>query len=141
MSIGYMNTPITLVQSVDLGQAGSVFERQVFSPVEVSEILVALKEDSNGAVLTPQIRKMGRKSVDTPEMATLTVPSQAKKDSIYRRNLATRTQPAIRLNIGDTLILKNTSPSNGKAELCVIVRRAQQSAPVNGMHNYFEVQS
>lgn len=141
MSIGYMNTPITLVQSIDLGQSGLVFERMVFSPIEVSEVIVVLKDDSNGAVLTVQIKKVGRKTVDVPENATLTVPTHAKKDSIYRRNFATRTQPAIRLNIGDTLVLRNTSPSNGKAEVCVIVRRAAQSAPVNGAHNYYEVQS
>lgn len=141
MSIGYMNAPITLVQSGDLGKHGPIIERRTFSPIEVSEILVVLLEDSNGAVLTPQIKRLGRRSVETPEFATLTIPSGSKAGSLFRRNLTTRTQPAIRANIGDTLILNNTNPSNGKVEVCVIVRRAQQTAPISGAYQYFEVQS
>lgn len=141
MSIGYMNTPITLVQSGTLGQSGPIVERRTFTPIEVSEIIVVLLDDSDGAVLTPQIKRLGRRGIDTPENSTLTIPAGAEKGSIYRRNLTTRTQPAIRLNIGDVFLLSNTTPGSGRAEFCVIVRRAQQTAPVNGANNYFEVQS
>ena len=143
MSIGYMNAPQEVDEDHelhDLSKEGPIFYKTVYFPVEVTEVVVVIEQETSGADcnIVVRLRKLGQ-TQDGPTVASFVIPRGAKKGSVYRANLAGSGKPAVRANIGDRIILYDAAPCDGKAEIGMLVRRAQQPAPAVGVNGYYEV--
>lgn len=145
MSIGYMNAPQELheadgdIPSRNLATEGNILTKTIIFPIELAELIVVLMEDNTEeCVLSVKVQALGR-DTPGPVVATLTIPSDAKKGSVIRNNLSGSSKPAVRANIGDKVLVDVTTPGTAQAEVFGMLRRSQQPPPLAGVYGYYEV--